>query len=165
MAQCLCLGVRHGMECTALFIPCRLHALMLTATGIAISACDSFCGARGGAVQIQDGFPTDRVLAKRGNLINLYDAKTRMQKGNTTDAYPVVLSIGDNKTYSFFFPYALPNVAVGDAVVVRRPCVICCVHHVTQVLLACRVTALGAACPIRTGFWRPCRPLPLGGLI
>lgn len=56
--------------------------------------------------------------------MTLYDATTRMLKANTTDAYPVVLDNGDNKTYSFFFPYALPNVAVGDAVAVRRPCML-----------------------------------------
>ena len=44
-----------------------------------------------------------------------------MLKPNTTDVYPVIVSYGDNKTYSFFFPYALPNVAVGDAVAVRSP--------------------------------------------
>ena len=62
------------------------------------------------------------MFAKRGNLAILYDAKTRMQKPNTTDVYPVILSNGDNKTYTFFYPYALPNAAVGDAVAVRRPC-------------------------------------------
>ena len=77
-------------------------------------------GAR--ARQVQDGFPGDRVLTRRGNLAFLYDARTRLLKLNTSDAYPVVLGSGDNRTYAFYFPYALPNVAVGDAVVVRRPC-------------------------------------------
>ena len=72
-----------------------------------------------GARQVQDGFPTDRVLTKRGNLAFLYDAQTRLLKLNTSDAYPVVLGGSDNRTFTFYYPYALPNVAVGDAVVVR----------------------------------------------
>ena len=72
-----------------------------------------------GQAQVQDGFPTDRVLTKRGNLVILYDAATRMLKQNTTDVYPVVLGNGDNKTYTFYFPHPLPNAAVGDAVAVR----------------------------------------------
>ena len=79
------------------------------------------CDALAGAGQIQDGFPTDRLLPKRGSMAIVYDAPTRMQKPNTTDAYPVILSSGDNKTYSFWYPFALPNVAVGDVVVVRSP--------------------------------------------
>ena len=70
---------------------------------------------------MQDGFPTDRVLTRRGNLAFLYDAATRLLKLNTSDAYPVVLGGGDNRTFTFYFPYALPNVAVGDAVAVRCP--------------------------------------------
>ena len=73
-----------------------------------------------GALQVQDGFPTDRVLTRRGNLAFLYDATTRLLKLNTSDAYPVVLGGSDNRTFTFYFPYTLPNVAVGDAVVVRR---------------------------------------------
>ena len=73
-----------------------------------------------GAPQVQEGFPTDRVLTRRGNLAFLFDATTRLLKLNTNDAYPVVLAGGNNRTLTFYFPYALPNVAVGDAVVVRR---------------------------------------------
>ncbi|KAK9840645.1 hypothetical protein WJX81_006647 [Elliptochloris bilobata] len=69
-------------------------------------------------VEVQDGFPTDRLLTKTGKLAILYDARTRLLKLNTTDVYPVILSNGDNRTFSFWFPFELPNVAAGDAVVV-----------------------------------------------
>ena len=88
-------------------------------------ALDPFCrsGADAGAgwTQVQNGFPADRVITRRGNLMILFDAATRMLKLNTTDVYPVVLGNGDNKTFTLYFPHPLPNAAVGDAVAVRPP--------------------------------------------
>lgn len=55
-------------------------------------------------------------------LAIVFDPVTRLLRGNTTEAYPVVADSGDNRTFTFSYPFELPNVAVGDAVVVRPAC-------------------------------------------
>ena len=75
-------------------------------------------------LQVQNGFPTERILTGQGRVLAIvFDPVTRLLRGNTTEAYPVVADSGDNRTFTFSYPFELPNVAVGDAVVVRPACV------------------------------------------
>lgn len=74
-------------------------------------------------LQVQNGFPSDRILTRQGRVLAIvFDPVTRLLRDNTTEAYPVVADSGDNRTFTFAFPFELPNVAVGDAVAVRRAC-------------------------------------------
>jgi hypothetical protein len=69
---------------------------------------------------VQDGFPTDRVLTAQGRVLAIaFDPATRLVRANTTDAYPLVAPGADGRTFNFSFPFAIPGVSVGDAVVVR----------------------------------------------
>ena len=71
-------------------------------------------------LQVQNGFPSDRILIGQGRVLAIvFDPVTRLLRGNTTEAYPVVADSGDNRTFTFYYPFELPNVAVGDAVAVR----------------------------------------------
>lgn len=77
-------------------------------------------------LQVQNGFPTERILTGQGRVLAIvFDPVTRLLRGNTTEAYPVVADSGDNHTFTFSYPFELPNVAVGDAVVVRPACLNC----------------------------------------
>lgn len=75
-------------------------------------------GAR--ARQVQDGFPTDRVLTGQGRVLAIaFDPATRLVHANTTDAYPVIAPGADGRAFNFSFPFAIPGVSAGDAVAVR----------------------------------------------